>query len=223
MSFFPFFFILTVECRQGDVITHCYEADYADGEEGEDDRQGQRQSEGEEHPVEQSACHTGHGIDLLVEDDRHVVQQHVADDAARHTGDAAHDDGHPEGMSEGDGLLDAGDGEECQSERVEDKPGIAQPPDPLARQNDKQQGERRTEDVHDVRHPERTHAEHGVTDGTAADGDGKAAYVASKPVEVLLCSVADAGDGKGECPEELQDYLERVDELGVGVGHDGRG
>ena len=49
----------------------------------------------------------------------------------RHTGDAAHDDSHPEGMTECDSLLNTRYSEEGQAERVENKPCVAKSFNPI--------------------------------------------------------------------------------------------
>ena len=66
-------------------------------------------------PVCQTAYYAGHSIYLLVEYYRLVVKQHIADYSTGRTGDTAHDDSHPERLTEGQTLLYTGDGEECQS------------------------------------------------------------------------------------------------------------
>lgn len=114
-SFSPLF---PTQFGQRDVIFHGQQTDEADGEEGGCHSDAHIHAEAKEEPIEQASGHTGHGIDLLAENDGHVVEQHIADDAAGGTGDAAHGDGHPEGMAEGKGLLKAGDGEKGKAERV---------------------------------------------------------------------------------------------------------
>ena len=183
----------------------------ADGEEADetgDDETGDGapldgQTQLGQSPIDHTTQHTDHRIDLAVEDDGLVVEQHIADDTARRTRDAAHDDRHPEGLSEEEALLYAGDGEERQSEGVEDKPRILQRFHPLTEEDDGEQGDSRTYHIYRCGHPEGCGAEHDVADGSAADGHRDAADVTAKPVEVLGSRMADAGDRKGKRAQQL--------------------
>ena len=65
--------------------------------------------------------------DFLLKDDGQVVKEHVSHHAACRSGYTSHDDGDPERVATADGLLYAGDGEECQAERVERKPCVVEP------------------------------------------------------------------------------------------------
>ena len=64
-----------------------------------------RQTYLSESPIRDAPYHTGHRIDLFMEYDRFVVQQHITDNAACRTCDASHDDSHPEWLIEGQALL----------------------------------------------------------------------------------------------------------------------
>ena len=173
------------------MVTYCNKTDYRDREEGDDDNPRKAHSEGEECPIDESSGHTCDGIDLLMEDDGHVIEQYVTYHSTCHTRDTAHDDSHPEGMTECKCLLNTCYGEECQAQCVEHKPGIAESFYPLSGQNNEQKRQCSTENIHDIRHPERAYTQHTVTDCTATYGDSKATDVASKPVEMLLCSMSD--------------------------------
>ena len=120
------------------------ETDEAGDAEADDGTQFRREAKGSQGPVGHSTQHAGDGVDLLVEDDGLVVEQHIADNAASGARDAAHDDGHPKGLPHSKALLDAGDGEERQAEGVEDEPGVFQGFHPLAEEYDGEQGYART-------------------------------------------------------------------------------
>ena len=56
------------------MIAHSQETDETSDAETNDGTQLCRESQGSKRPVDQSAQHTGHRIDLLVEDDGFIIQ-----------------------------------------------------------------------------------------------------------------------------------------------------
>ena len=126
------------------MISHGEEADDAGDEETNNRTHLGRSADLYHQPIHHPTQYTGHRVDFLMEDDRLVIQQHVADDTTRRTRDAAHDDGHPERLSEREALLDTGDGEQCQAKRIEHEPCILQGLHPLAEKDDRQQRHSRT-------------------------------------------------------------------------------
>ena len=106
------------------MVLHGEDAYCYDKEEGDDNRNGHIATKLYECPISQSADDARHSVYLLLEDDRHVVQQHVADDTACRTRYGTHDYSHPEGVTTVKCLLQAGYGEERQAERVEDRKSV---------------------------------------------------------------------------------------------------
>ena len=189
------------------MVSYCEEPDEACDGEADDHREFDAVVEIHGDPVSQSSHETCHGVDLLSEDDGFVVEQHVAYHATRSTGDASHDDSHPVRLSHDDAFLYAGDGEERESECVEDKPCVFQRFDVFGECHHEEQCQCCAKHVERAGHPEWCGAEHDVAYGTAPYGHGNAADISTKPVEVFRCSVSYSRDGKGECTEELYDLL----------------
>ena len=198
---------LSPELGKGDVVAHGEEAHEADEEEREEGGEAGMGSGDHEEPIEQAAGNAGHRVDLFLEDERFFVEEYVAYDAACRSGDASHDDGDPDGMSAIERLLESGDGEEGESEGVEDEPGVVEALERTGEDDDEDLREGGADEVERRGHPERGDAEHQVADGAASDGYGHTTDEAAKPVEMLGCGVPDAGDGKGEGAEKLYDLL----------------
>lgn len=155
--------------------------------------------------IDDAAGDAGHGVDLLVKDEGHLVDEDVADDSACGPGDAAHGDGSPEGEAHLESLLDADDVEEGKADGVEDEPGVLLADEVLAEDDDPEEGDEAADDVDAVGEPEGTDAKHEVAYGAAADGCGHAYDEGSEPVETLGGCHADAGDGEGHGADELDD------------------
>ena len=122
----PYSVLLASEFGEGDVVAHGEEAHEADEEEREEGGEAGMGSGDHEEPIEESAGNAGHRIDLFLEDEGFLVEEDVADDAACRSRDASHDDGDPDGMSAIEGFLESGDGEEGESEGVEDEPRVVE-------------------------------------------------------------------------------------------------
>ena len=152
----------------------------------------QRETVSRHPPVDHSPEDARDCIDLLMEDDRFVVEQHIADDPTGRTRDTSHDNRHPIRLSEEDTLLDTRDGEECQSEGVEDEPCVFQWFHPFSEEGHRQQCDSRTYHIYRCRHPERSGSQHHVTDRTTSDGYGNATDIPAKPVEVFGSRMTDA-------------------------------
>ena len=192
------------------MVAYGKETNDAGGDKTDDGRDAHGQSHFDAAPIDNTAQYTGHGIDFLVEDDRFVVEQHVADDTTRRTGNTAHDDSHPEGLAEGQALLYACNGEERQAQRVEDEPRILQRFHPFPQKSHGEQGHGGADQIDGRCHPEGCHAQHHVAYGTTADGHGYATDIAAKPVEVFGGSMADARDGKGKRTQDLYNIYDDI-------------
>ena len=113
---------------QGDVVFHGEYPDDDDGKEGHDGGELIPKVEERSAYMEDNAArYAGHGIDFFSEDERHLVDEHVAHHTARGTSDTPHDDGHPERLSADERLLNAGNSEQAETESVEDEPGVVKP------------------------------------------------------------------------------------------------
>lgn len=77
-------------------------------------------------PIGKSTENARHGVNLLAEDDRLVVEQHVADYSSCGTCDATHDDCHSIGLTKHDAFLYARYGEEGEAKGVEHEPCVFQ-------------------------------------------------------------------------------------------------
>ena len=113
--------------REGDMVLHCEEPYEANHDESDERHPCHAEVEQCQSPVDEATCDTCRGIDFLLKDDGQVVKEHVSHHAACRSGYTSHDDGDPERVATADGLLYAGDGEECQAERVEHKPCVVEP------------------------------------------------------------------------------------------------
>ena len=187
------------------MVAHGEEANEADEEEREEGGEAGMGSGDHEEPIEEAAGDAGHRVDLFLEDEGFLVEEDVTDDAARGAGDASHDDGDPDGVSAVEGLLEAGDGEEGEAERVEHEPGVVEALEGTGEDDDEDLREGGADEVEGRGHPEGRDAEHHVTNGAAANGYGNAAHETAKPVEMLGCRMAYSRYGKGEGAEELDE------------------
>ena len=158
--------------------------------------------------VHQSANHAGQGIDLLAEDERHFVDEHVAEYTATRSGEGTHDDGSPEGETRTDGLFDTCHSEEGQTNGVEKEPGIVLPNQETAEYDNPDQGDGRTDEVEGVGHPEGGLAEQQVAHGAAANGGGDTYHIGTEQVKLLGRSQTYAGYGEGQRTYEVQDLYE---------------
>ena len=107
------------------------------------------------HPVEGSSHHTSHRINLLPEYQRNFVNEYVTYHTSRSPGDAAHNDGHPEGIAQRDALAHAEHREQCQADTVEYEERIVQMDEMFTEEDDPQQGQSGTNQVNGIRHPAR--------------------------------------------------------------------
>ena len=204
-----------MQCRQGDVVLHGQQTDDADREEGGGGRDIDAHAQIGQSPIAEAAQHTCHRINLLTEDDRLLVEQHITDYTAEGTRDAAHDDGHPERETAIEGFLDSGDIEQCQAEGIEKKPRVVETLEIMVANDDHQLRKQRTQKVDGAEHPERMLAEHHIADGSAADGHSHATHKAAQPVVMLGGGKSDARKGKCKGSNELDDALQRQYEFRV--------
>ena len=93
-----------------------------------------------------------------MKDNGFVIEQHITNHTTCGTCNTSQDDSNPERLSEEQAFLDAGNGKECKTERVEHEPRILQPFHLLMEEDDEKQGYRRANQVHGGGHPERCSA-----------------------------------------------------------------
>ena len=207
------------ENGERDMIPHGKEANEANDKECGDGRQADVQPRQREKPIDQPACHAGHGIDVFPEDDRLLVQEYIADNATGRSRDAPHDDSHPKGMFIQQCLLQAGYREEGQSEGIEHEPCVLHAVERLCKQNDNQQGEDCADDIDARGHPKGSGAEHHVANRSATYCNRETADKAAEPIEMLGCGHAYAGYSKSKGADEFDQLLDGVDNFWIGINH----
>ena len=84
-------------------------------------------------PVSQPAHYACHGVNLLAENERDFVDEHIAKHTARCTGHTTHDDSHPEGEAQRQAFTYAYHGEQRQTDGVEYKESIVKMNEILAK------------------------------------------------------------------------------------------
>lgn len=89
-------------------------------------------------PIDRAPYYARHGIYLLAEYQRYLVDEHIAYHTSGRTRDAAHDDGYPVGIAQRDALAHTHDGEQSQSDAVEDEERIVQMNEVFAKEDDPQ-------------------------------------------------------------------------------------
>ena len=82
-----------------------------------------RKTLGDAPREEEASGTTGESIDVATEDERHLVDEDVADDTSGSTSEHAHDVGGPEWKTCIERLLDTYNGEESEANGVEEKDG----------------------------------------------------------------------------------------------------
>ena len=87
------------------MIAHGEKTNGADEQKGGQGGNAHIHAEGKQQPIEQAAHDARHGIDFLLENQRHAVEEDVADDTSGTARDASHDDCHPHGMAAVERLL----------------------------------------------------------------------------------------------------------------------
>ena len=95
-------------------------------------------------PIGNTAQHACHGVDFLTENQGDFIDEYIAQHTAGGTRHTTHDDGHPEGITQRFGLLEAYHGEKRQTDGVEDEERIVQVDEILAESNYPKQRQART-------------------------------------------------------------------------------
>lgn len=160
-------------------------------------------------PKDQSAYYACHSVYLFAEDKRDIVDEHIAEYAARSSCHAAHDNGDPEGIIQADGLFDAGYSEEGEAYGIENEPCTRLPDKLFAEYDDPKQGYGGDDEIDGIGHPKRTQAEQQVAKGSAAYGGSEANDVCAEPIELLGRGHPDAGYGKGHGSNDVKKLIER--------------
>lgn len=199
---------MTTKCGKRDMIAHSKEPDQANHQERGNNRNGNGASQRIQEPIEYSSCHTCHGVYFFLEYYRLVVKQYIADDPPCCSGDTPHEYRYPERMIEGERLLKTSNSEQCQSQRVKDKPGIRQAFHESSENNNEEQCCCCAQHVHRISHPERGDAKHHVTNCSSANSHCKTTNISPKPVELLTCRMANARYSKSKGPQKLEDLLQ---------------
>ena len=182
----------------------CEEHCRAAGKVGEERRCSKQRAQCEH----KAANDAGHGIYLLAENERHLVDEHVAYHTAGSTGHRTHDYSHPNGQSAVNGLLYAHNGEQRKANGIKDEERAVHPYEVLAEYYHPQQGEPCTGKVKAVVHPEHGHVEHHVAQRTAAYGCCRTHHVGTEPVEPLCRCKANAAYGKGKRTHKVNNLQE---------------
>ena len=192
---------------QADVVFHGQHPHHDHADEAGNDGYLDAQAAPHAELIDQSADDAGNGVDLFSEDEGYLVDEHVAHHSTGSSRYASHHDGHPEGLPHEERLLYAGNGEQGQSEGIEDEPRVIESHQPFAEDDGDDEGKGRTYQIDGIGHPERSEPQHDIAECAAADGCSQSHYIAAKPVELFGGSQTGARDGKGERSEELDDEL----------------
>ena len=127
---------------QADVEVDCKDAYYNDGNGREDLEQGRADAGKEQQPIDHPASGAGQGIDVLSENQRHLVDQHVAEYSSCRTCYASHYDVHPHRVSGHQAFLDSHNREKAQADGVEDEESVLQPHYPPLENDHDYQGQK---------------------------------------------------------------------------------
>ena len=111
---------------QADVEVDRQDANYNDGNGREYLEQGRADSGEKQQPIDHPASGAGQGIDVLSENQRHFVDQHVSEYSSCRTCYASHYDVHPHRVPSHQAFLDSHNREKAQANGVEDEEGVLQ-------------------------------------------------------------------------------------------------
>ena len=211
--------LFSLQYGQGDVVLHRQETNDHDEQERGNGRQRHADVQTNHDPIEHSATDGSHGVNLLAEDNGYLIEQYVAQHSTCGTRDAAHNDGHPDGMPIVESLLQSGNGEQGEAQGVERKPRVVEAFQRSCEHDDDKLGHERAKNVHGRRHPERCGVEHDIAQRTAANSYRNAAYKATEPVVVPGSGMADARYGEGQCSQDFNDLEDGINHLRVCVDH----
>ena len=159
---------------------------------------GARKSQQLAAPEDYAAENTGQSIDFLAKNQRFLVDEDVAQDTSRGARDRTHDDGHPHRESRSEGLLDAHDGKQSQTDGIEDIKRIVEADKVFAQTDNDHHGKGRDDQVVTVQHPERGEVQHDVAHRTATDSRGDSHDISPEPVEAFRRCQPDTADGEGQ-------------------------
>ena len=147
--------------------------------------------------------HTSKSINLATEDERDVVHQDIANDAATSSSHSSHRDCYPIGMPECKCLFEANHIEERKTDGIEDEPSIVVVDDVLAEHSYSQNGQGTTDEIAAIRHPKRIDAQHEVANRAAANSSCHTHNPSAEDVEMLGRGKTNARDCKGKSADEL--------------------
>lgn len=146
--------------------------------------------------------------DKVTEYERYLIDKHIAYHTARGSGDATHDNGHPERIAQRQALAHAHHRKQCQTDGVEYKECIVQMDKVLSEEDNPQQCQSGTYQINGVGHPAGSHIQQQVAYRTAADGGYETHDVSTEPVETFRRSQPYAADGESKCTDKVE-YLNK--------------
>lgn len=193
--------------RQTDVVFHGQHPDNDHTQETGNNRYLNAQIAPDAKLIYDTANDTGYSVNLLAENEWHLIDEHITHHTAGSTRYATHHDCHPERLAHEERLLYAGYGEQGEAESIEDEPRVIESNQPFAEDDGDDERKGCTDQIDGIGHPERSEPQHDIAECTATDSCSQSDYIATKPVELFGSSQAGAGNGKGECSEELNDEL----------------
>ena len=117
-------------------------------------------------PIHRTAHYARHRINLLTEYERYLIDKYIAYHTACRSGDAAHDNGHPERIAQRQALAHAHHRKQCQTDGVEYKECIVQMDKVLSEEDNPQQCQSGTYQINGVGHPAGSHIEQQVAKPT---------------------------------------------------------
>ena len=142
--------------RQLPVVSHSKQAYGNHGQGTSHLRYDRRSLEDQGIGIEQATNHAGQCVNIATEDERHLVDQNIAQDATGRTRTHAHDVARPVRETGLERLLEANDRKQTQSDGIEQEDGARYATDGLVQEDEGQQGQQDDEQIDPLCHPERT-------------------------------------------------------------------
>lgn len=190
----------------------CQDAYQYDGYGRADLEEGRTDVEEQQKPIDHSASGAGQGIDVLAENQGHLVDEHVAEYTSCSACHTSHYYVYPHGIPGYETLFEADYGEEAQTYGVEDEEGVLKTHYPFLEYYDDDEGEQGDEHIRRLHHPEWLHIQQNVPEGTSADCCHESDDEGAEEVKVLAGSQTDAAYRESE-GSYVVEYVQQLDVL----------
>lgn len=197
-------FLFDIEGREVHPVMNCEDADQDHGKERQNVRDGHCAAEGAQDVVEHTAHYAGDCIDILAENQRHLIDEHVAEHTAGRARDASHKDIHPIGESGRHTLFQPHYGEQSESDCIENEERCVEIDHLLAENDGEYYGEDRNDDIGRLHHPERGHSKAEVPQRSAAHSGHESHDGGTEQIELLGCGQSHAAYRKCESTKVIE-------------------